>query len=161
MAGVWRFEGEEIWLTSRVVCLADVVTAHYEQGEQNAAVQVAAAIAYPAEPCLERQTDSTSRERVDGPLPRGRTCDVKAGRSVLGTESAGCVRPGSDHALYGDSRTPGCDDVQQHIELQPLIRSPLLIAWTQSLAACACTSSGCASSSALAGPICSQSNPDC
>jgi HD-GYP domain-containing protein (c-di-GMP phosphodiesterase class II) len=33
--------GEEIRLTSRVVCLADVVTAYYEQGGQNAAVQVA------------------------------------------------------------------------------------------------------------------------
>jgi hypothetical protein len=33
--------GEEIRLTSRVVCLADVVTAYYEQGGENAAVQVA------------------------------------------------------------------------------------------------------------------------
>jgi hypothetical protein len=33
--------GEEIRLTSRVVCLADVVTAYHEQGGENAAVQVA------------------------------------------------------------------------------------------------------------------------
>ena len=33
--------GEEIRLTSRVVCLADVVTAYYEEGGENAAVQVA------------------------------------------------------------------------------------------------------------------------
>jgi HD-GYP domain-containing protein (c-di-GMP phosphodiesterase class II) len=33
--------GEEIRLTSRVICLADVVTAYYEQGGENAAVQVA------------------------------------------------------------------------------------------------------------------------
>ncbi len=33
--------GEEIRLTSRVVCLADVVTAYYEQGGESAAVQVA------------------------------------------------------------------------------------------------------------------------
>jgi hypothetical protein len=33
--------GEEIGLTSRVVCLADVVTAYYEQGGEDAAVQVA------------------------------------------------------------------------------------------------------------------------
>jgi hypothetical protein len=64
--------------------------------------------------------------RVDGLLPGGRTADVKPGRSVLGAESAGCVRPGSDNALYGDSRTLGCDYVQQHIELQPLICSALL-----------------------------------
>jgi hypothetical protein len=57
---------------------------------------------------------------------RGRTADVKPGRSVLGAESAGCVRPGRDNALYGDSRTLGCDYVQQHIKLQPLICSALL-----------------------------------
>jgi hypothetical protein len=33
--------GEEIRLTSRVVCLADVVTAYYEQGGESAAIQVA------------------------------------------------------------------------------------------------------------------------
>jgi hypothetical protein len=68
---------------------------------------------YPVEPWLERQTDSTSscaaqrpalagglEWRVDGPLPAGRTADLKSGRSVLGSESAGCLRPGSDNALY-------------------------------------------------------------
>jgi hypothetical protein len=88
---------------------------------------------------LERQTDSTSscavqrpalpeglEWRVEGLVPAGRTADVKVGRSVLGAESAGCVRPGSDNALTGDSRTLGCDDVQQHIELQSLIGSALL-----------------------------------
>jgi hypothetical protein len=63
---------------------------------------------------------------VEGVVPAGRTADVKAGRSVLGAESAGCVRPGSDNALYSDSRTLGCDYVQQHIKLQPLICSALL-----------------------------------
>ena len=69
---------------------------------------------------LERQTDSTSSYarrrpalpdglewRVEGLVPAGRTADVKPGRSVLGAESAGCVRPGSDNALTGDSRTLG------------------------------------------------------
>jgi response regulator RpfG family c-di-GMP phosphodiesterase len=39
--GFGSSRGEEIRLTSRVVCLADVVTAYYEQGGENAAVQVA------------------------------------------------------------------------------------------------------------------------
>ena len=91
------------------------------------------------EPWLERQTDSTSSYarrrpalpeglewRVEGLVPAGRTADVKPGRSVLGAESAGCVRPDSDNALYSDSPTLGCDYVQQHIELQSLIRSALL-----------------------------------
>jgi hypothetical protein len=64
--------------------------------------------------------------RVDGLVPAGLTADVNVGRSVLGAESAGCIRPGSDHTPYGDSRTLGCDYVQQHIELQPLICSALL-----------------------------------
>ena len=65
------------------------------------------------EPWLERQTDSTSSYarrrpalpeglewRVEGLVPAGRTADVKPGQGVLGAESAGCVRPGSDNALY-------------------------------------------------------------
>jgi HD-GYP domain-containing protein (c-di-GMP phosphodiesterase class II) len=39
--GFGAARGEEIRLTSRVVCLADVVTAYYEEGGENAAVQVA------------------------------------------------------------------------------------------------------------------------
>jgi hypothetical protein len=65
------------------------------------------------EPWLEGQTGSTSscaapkpapaeglEWRVDGLLPAGRPADVKPGRSVLGAESAECLRPGSDNALY-------------------------------------------------------------
>jgi HD-GYP domain-containing protein (c-di-GMP phosphodiesterase class II) len=39
--GIGGSKGEQIRLTSRVVCLADVVTAYYEHGGENAAVQVA------------------------------------------------------------------------------------------------------------------------
>ena len=62
---------------------------------------------------LERQTDLTSSYarrrpalpeglewRVEGLVAAGRTADVKPGRSVPGAESAGCLRPGSDNALY-------------------------------------------------------------
>jgi hypothetical protein len=52
--------------------------------------------------------------------------DVKADGSVLGGRIGWLCSSGQRQALYSDSPTLGCDYVQQHIELQPLICSALL-----------------------------------
>jgi hypothetical protein len=91
------------------------------------------------EPWLERQTNSTSSYarrrpappeglewRVDGLVPAGRTADVKTGRSVLGRRIGWMCSSGQRQRALRRLTDAGCDYVQQHIELQPLICSALL-----------------------------------
>ena len=126
------------------------------------------------EPWLERQTDSTSSYarrrpalpeglewRVDGLVPLGGLLTSRRAEASWAPNRLDVfVRAATTRftATHGRLAVITCSSTSN---CSPSSVARCFIAWTQSLAASACTSSGCPSSSALAGPMCSQSTADC